>query len=80
MADKVTQVSELKIDMKFTDNDTRVLAVDSPKTGLTAAQINAVSAIGKTTQVLLGDKSGANFLQFTGARTIRKTTTNLDLR
>ena len=50
MADKVTQVSELKLVAKFNDNDTRTIAVDNPKANLTAAQINAVSAIGKTTQ------------------------------
>lgn len=80
MADKVTQVSELKLVAKFNDNDTRTIAVDNPKSGLTAAQINAVGTIGATTQAILGDKGAAGFKEFVEARTITKKTTQLDLR
>lgn len=80
MADKITQVSELKLVAKFNDNDTRTITVDNPKSGLTASQINAVAAVGVSTQAILGDRGAAGFNSFTEARTITKKTTNLDLR
>lgn len=80
MADKVTKVKTLKLVAKFNDNDTRTIDVDNPKDGLTKEQINAVAAVGATTQAILGDKGGADFLKFDTAKVIEKETINLDLR
>lgn len=80
MADKVNQTSELKLTAKYNDNDTNVITVDNPKDNLTAAQINAVGAIGVSTQAILGDKTGAEFKEFVTAKTITKKVTQLDLR
>ena len=80
MADKVTTVKELKLVAKFVDGDTRTLAVDNPKTNLTAAQINALGTVAKSSNPILGDKGGADFLEFDTAKIVEKETTNLDLR
>lgn len=80
MADKITTVRELKLVGKFTDNDTRTISIDNPKENLTKEQINAVGALGKSTNVLIGDKTGADFKEFVEAKTITKKTTQLDLR
>lgn len=79
MADKVTTVSVLKLNAKFTDNDTRTISIDNPKSGLTAAQINAVGEVAASTQAILGDKGGANFLRFDEAKKVVQTTRKLDL-
>lgn len=80
MADKITKVKTLKLVAKFNDNDTRALDIDNPKDGLTKEQINAVAAVGVSTQAILGDKGGADFLKFDTAKIVEKETINLDLR
>lgn len=80
MADKVTTTKTLKIVTKYVDGDTRTIDVDNPKADLTAAQINAVGAIAKANNLLLGDKNGADFLEFDTAKVIEKEHTVLDLR
>lgn len=80
MADKVTVTSELKLVAKFKDGDTRTITVDNPKSDLTAAQINAVSAIAASSNPIIGDKGGAAFHEFDTAEITRKTKTDFDLR
>jgi hypothetical protein len=79
MSDKVTTSKELKINMTFVDGDSRTITVDNPKDSLTAAQINAVAAIAKTTQAVIGDKAGAAFHEFDTAKITEKETCVLDL-
>lgn len=80
MADTIKSANELRLVAKFRDNDTRTLTLENPKSGLTEAQINAVAAVGKTTQALLGDRNSADFIGFAEARTFKKTVTYLDLK
>ena len=80
MADKITEVRELKLEAGFYDGDTRTIPVPDPKTNLTAAQIKAVAATAKTTQAIIGDKNSAAFVGFKSAKITRKKTTQLDLR
>ena len=79
MADKVVTTSELKINAKFVDNDTRMLTIENPVANVDAVAINAVAAVARTTNAILGDKGGANFKEFTTANKIVKTTRYLDL-
>lgn len=79
MADKVSQVRELKLEAGFYDGDTRTIAIDNPVANVTAAQIKAVGTTLKTTQALIGDKTGAAFVGINSAKVVRKKVTNLDL-
>ena len=79
MADKITTSNLLKIEMGFTDNDTRTLELENPKSNLNATQINAAAAILKTSNVFIGDKAGAAFNRFNSARTVERKITKLDL-
>lgn len=80
MADKVTEVSELKLDFAFYDGDTRNLTIDNPRDDITVAQLLALGNTAKTTGAIIGDKAAAACVGLRGAKTIRKVTTNLDLR
>lgn len=80
MADKITVTKELKLGAKFVDGDTRTLTLDNPKDNITATQINAVGAVIKSSNILLGDKTGADFLEFDTAKTCEKEKIDLDLR
>lgn len=80
MADKITQTSTLKLGSYFSDGDTRTIDIPDPIDNITAAQINAVGTVAQTTQVLIGDKGGANFVRFQTAKKITTTRTELDLR
>ena len=80
MADTITSASVLKLESYYSDADTRTIEVDNPKDNLTAEQINAVATVAKTTQAILGDKGGADFVRFNSARTQKNTRYQLDLR
>lgn len=80
MADKVTQTNELTLVTKYTDNDTRSVKIDNPKEDLTAADIKNFAAIAKSTQAIIGDKTGAAFYDIIEAKTTKKKKTELDLR
>lgn len=80
MADKTTTTKELKVVAKFVDGDTRSLTLDNPKDSLTAAQINAVAAVARTSNIIIGDKGSADFLEFDTAKVVQKEVINLDLR
>ena len=80
MADTIKSSSELKLNCQFADNDTRIVTIDNPKDNLTAAQINGVGTVAQTTQAILGDKGGADFVRFHSAKKITTTRTELDLR
>ena len=80
MADTIKSASELKILSKYVDGDTRTLTLDDPKDNLTAEQINAVGSVVRANNFILGDKGGADFLEFDTARVVEKKITQLDLR
>ena len=72
----VKQSRELKLLAGFADEDDRTITVNNPKTGLTAAQINAVGEL--AAGVLIGDKYGAAFTRFKEANYVEGTTTTYD--
>lgn len=77
MADIVTTKSTLSLEAEFKDGDTRTITRDNPKSGLTAAQINNTSSAAAA--VLVGDKTGAEFLRWKSAKITEGTTTHYDL-
>lgn len=79
MADKVSQTRELRLVAGFYDGDTCTIAIDNPVANVTATQINAVGTTLKNTQAILGDKTGAAFVNFKSAEVVRKKKTALDL-
>lgn len=79
MADIVKNTSELKLVAGFYDGDTRTLTLDNPIGSLSAADIHAVETTMKTSQPIIGDKGGANFVGFQKAEIINRTRTILDL-
>ena len=80
MADTITSASTLKLEAYFSDGDTRTIEIDNPKDNLTKEQINAVAAVGVSTQVILGDKAAAPFVRFNKAKTREVERIKLDLR
>lgn len=79
MADIVKQKNTLSLEMEFTDGDTRTVNFDNPKTTLAAAQINSLGSFAAENNLVIGDKTGADFLRFKTAKVTRGTTTYLDL-
>ena len=78
--DKVTTKKELVLNANFADGDTRTITLEDPKTTVEATAINAVGTTLATTQVFIGDKAGAAFLDFgTKAKIREQTRTVLDL-
>lgn len=78
--DKVTTANELKLDFAFYDGDNRVVTLDNPRDDITVAQLLALGNTAKTTGALIGDKAGTACVGLRGAKTVSKTTTQLDLR
>lgn len=77
--DTVTSSYELKLDYRFTDDDTRTTTLANPRSNLTAADINSCSAVLLATQAFVGDKNNAPFEKITGAVIVEKLRTKLDL-
>lgn len=81
MADTIKSSSELKLVQKFYDGDTRTESVPNPVSGLSAADIKEVEAFMISTQVTVGDKTGARFVGYESpARIVEQTRTYLDLK
>lgn len=79
MADIVKTKNQLQLVAEFNDSDTRTITLDNPKSGLTAAEINAVGAYTKTNNCIIGDKAGACFERFNSAKIVTGTTVYFDL-
>ena len=80
MADVQTVSQTIEIVAEYADGDTRTITQENPNTSINLA--NAVKELGafcKSTQVIIGDKTGAAFKRFKTARTRTKTITKLDL-
>ena len=69
----------LQLVAEFNDSDTRTITIDNPKENVDGAAINAVGAIAKASNAIIGDKAGSNFERFSSAKRIVGTTTYLDL-
>lgn len=76
MADIVKQTDTLKLLAGFADEDDRTITVNNPRSGITAADINALATL--ATPVLIGDKYGAAFTRFKSATYVTKAETTLD--
>lgn len=79
MADKMTVTRELKLDSYYSDNDTRMLTLDNPKTNISKSDIKTFESYCVTNQPILGDKGGAEFVRFNSAKVYERAVTKLDL-
>ena len=79
MADTIKSANELKLEGYFADGDTRTITLSNPKANLTAADIKTVETTTKTTQPIIGDKGGAEFVRFKRARVIEQQKVYLEL-
>lgn len=85
MADKSVTTQELKIELLFTDGDTRVQTLKNPREEIQTTEITALetlisdSASDPATPLLIGDKAGAMFQRINTVVLEYKTVTTLDL-
>lgn len=79
MADKITITNTLRVETIYTDADTRTFNLPNPKAGLSSADITALSDYLAENNLLIGDKTGAQFGRITKATKVSKETTLLDI-
>ncbi len=79
MADKITMTSTLSVETIYTDADTRTFNLPSPRAGLSSADITNLSNYLAENNLLIGDKTGAQFGRITKATRVTKETTLLDI-
>ncbi len=79
MADITKTTNKLSILTSYSDGDTRTITLDNPKASIAASEIDSLNAFIADNNLLIGDKSGANFTAITEARIIETTTKYLDL-
>lgn len=77
MADVAKITNKLKMTAEFVDGDTRIISLDSPRSNITAADIDALDNLFST--CLLGDKTGADFYRIKYAAIVVDTRVELDL-
>ena len=78
-ADTIISSSTGNLVVEFYDGDNRTLPIDDPRDDLTATEINAFVNNMKTTQPLIGDKTGASITGASKFTIIDKTTVKFDL-
>lgn len=79
MANTTKTTSAVKLEFKFSDNDTRTVSMDNPRAGLSKADILNVADIATLTGAIVGDKTGAAVVGINSAYTENTTVTTLDL-
>lgn len=79
MADKITTTNTLSVETIFTDADTRTFSLPNPRSDLTSSDITNLSNYLADNNLLIGDKTGAQFGRITKATKISKETTLLDI-
>ncbi len=79
MADKITMTTTLSVETIYTDADTRTFNLPNPRAGLSSADITNLSNYLAENNLLIGDKTGAQFGRITKATKISKETTLLDI-
>lgn len=79
MADTYTSTSTLKIETIFTDADTRTFNIPNPKSDLATSDIEALNDFLEDNNLLIGDKTGAQFGRITKATKINSRKTVLDI-
>lgn len=79
MADIVSQFTNLKMEFRFVDDDTRIQTLKNPKGTITSEQIAELNAYIQANNLLVGDKGGATFGKIAKVTKVEGTVTNLDL-
>lgn len=83
MATIIKNKSTLQLVGEFYDSDDRTFNLDNPDMTMTAAalaaSINAIGTYAKDNNVLIGDKTGADFLKFKSAKRITNQSIIFDL-
>lgn len=79
MADKITITNTLSVETIYTDADTRTFNLPNPRADLSSADITNLSDYLAENNLLIGDKTGAQFGRITKATKISKETTLLDI-
>ena len=79
MADKITITNTLSVETIYTDADTRTFNLPNPRAGLSSADITSLSDYLAENNLLIGDKTGAQFGRITKATKVSKETTSLDI-
>lgn len=79
MADVIKTRGTLQMVAEFTDGDDRTLSLDNPRADISATEINTLSKLIKDNQLILGDKTGADFTRIKTAQKVNQTTRYLDL-
>ena len=76
--DTMTSSSELSINWRFADGDTRTITIANPRYDLNAEDIGAFEADAVSKGILVGDKTSAELTGIKVAKRIDKTDWNLD--
>lgn len=85
MADVTTNKNVLQLVASFADDDDRTFTLDNPAASIAAGDSVAAAAVLDLSdyiaknQIILGDKTGADFVRIKSAKVIKGTTTYYDL-
>ena len=79
MADKVKTSKELVIECLFRDGDTRTITLRSPRSNISANDIENLETFMQTEKIIIGDKQAAEFWKINKAVNRETTTTYFDL-
>ena len=77
MANKITNSYRLAVVAGFADGDERTISIEDPREDVTASDINALNTV--AAEVLIGDKYGASFTVFKGAKKIQQRVTEYEI-
>ncbi len=79
MSDKVKTSNELAIECLFLDGDTRTITLRSPRSDISASDIQNLEEFMQTEKIIIGDKQESEFWKINKAVKRETTTTYLDL-
>lgn len=80
MADKVTQSRYLQLNTGFADGDTRLIKLPNPRNDISETQVYNASQLMKTNSIIVGDRTGAEFVEILTADRYNVKKTEFDLR
>jgi len=79
MADKTKTSKELVMECLFRDGDTRTITLRSPRSDISASDIQNLEEFMQTEKIIIGDKQESEFWKINKAVKRETTTTYLDL-
>lgn len=79
MADIIKNKDELKIENYFVDGDTRTITLKNPKDTIAQADILSLQSFMQSTNIIIGDRSGATFGRINKATKVIKQQIDLDI-